>query len=133
MFDEDNLVWSDIEIIASISIELWEVIKKDLGYDATGPEVFNAVVRKQQQVNASSGPALVVTKQNGLDLEPVQDVEVFGSQITERAGQIEGTGFAPMDLSVLVPITFLNIEALKFQLKASALNDKVEDNPLSHM
>jgi hypothetical protein len=38
-FDGDNLSLSGTAILASISIELWESIEKDLGYDTTGPGV----------------------------------------------------------------------------------------------
>jgi hypothetical protein len=131
-FDEDNLAWSGSAILASIKIELWEAIEKDLGYDASGPEVFNAIVRKQQQVNSSSVRALVVTlSKMRLNDEPGQDVESFGNKVIEMSRRIEGTGSAPSDLSVLVATTFLNSEVLTFQLKASALHDKTDDDPSS--
>jgi hypothetical protein len=46
-FDGDSLAWSGSAILASIKIELREAIEKDIGYDATGPEVYNAVIQKR--------------------------------------------------------------------------------------
>jgi hypothetical protein len=66
-----------------------------------------------------------------LNIEAAQDIEMFGNNVIEMARQIDGTGSAPMDLSVLVAMTFLKSEVLTFQLKALALHDKVDNNPLA--
>jgi hypothetical protein len=106
----------------------------NLGYDATGPEVFNAVVQKQQQFNASLLRALVLSLSKiKLSIEPAQDVEAFGNQIREMARQIEGTGLVPNDLSLLVATAFLDSNILKFQLRALALHDKVDEYLSSQM
>jgi hypothetical protein len=63
------------------------------------------------------------------NVEPAQDVETFGNKVIEMAKIIEGTRSAPMDLLVLVATTCLNSEVLIFQLKASALYDKVDNDP----
>jgi hypothetical protein len=133
-FDGDNLAWSGTAILASISIDLWEAIEKDLGYDVTGPKVFDVVVRKQQQVNASLVRALVVSlSKMMLSIEPAQDVEVFGNQITKVARPIEGTGSAHNDISVLLATAFLDSDVLTFQLRASELHNIVNDDQSSQM
>ena len=38
-------------MLVSITLELWETIGKDFGCDASVPEVFCAIIQKQQQVN----------------------------------------------------------------------------------
>jgi hypothetical protein len=47
------------------------------------------------------------------------------------ARQIEGTVLALNDLSVLVAPAFLDSDVLTFQLRVSALHDKVDDDPSS--
>jgi hypothetical protein len=53
-YDLDNLKWSGKAILNSVSLPLWETIEKDLGVDASGPEVFAAVVYKLQQVSSAA-------------------------------------------------------------------------------
>ena len=53
-FDYDNLSWIGKCVLASIMLELWDTIEKDLGYDASIPEFFCAIIQKQQQVNSSA-------------------------------------------------------------------------------
>jgi hypothetical protein len=105
-----------------------------LGYDATGPEVFNVVVQKQQEVNASSVCAFVVSlSKMRLSIKPAQDVEAFSNWITEITRWIEGTGLAPHDLSELVVTAILDSNILTFQLRALVLFHKVDDDPSSQM
>jgi hypothetical protein len=99
-----------------------------------GPEVFNAVVQKQQEVNASSVCALVVSlSKMRLSIKPAQDVEAFSNWITEITRWIEGTGLAPHDLSELVVTAIFDSDILTFQLRASVLFHKVDDDPSSQM
>jgi hypothetical protein len=92
------------------------------------------VVQKQQQVNASSVGALIVSlSKMKLSIEPAQDVEVVGNWTTEVNRWIEGTGSVPNNLSVLVAPAFFDGNILKFQLNASVLHDKVDDDLSSRM
>ena len=95
-FDADNLYWSGRAVINSITLEFWETLEKDLPTDASGPEVFAAVVRKQQQLNAS-GLRMLVKQLEGMSLEkePGQDVDAFGNKVSEVARRISRGGNPP--------------------------------------
>jgi hypothetical protein len=58
-YDLDNLKWSGKAILNSVTLPLWETVKKDLGVDASGPKAFVAVVYKLQQVSSATVWALV--------------------------------------------------------------------------
>jgi hypothetical protein len=53
-YDLDNLKWSGKAILNSMSLPLWEIVERDLGVDASGPEAFAAVVYKLQQVSSAA-------------------------------------------------------------------------------
>jgi hypothetical protein len=131
-YDGDNLKWSGKAILSSITLALWETVEKDLGVDASGPEAFASVISKLQQVNSAAIRSLVdELKSLSLIKEPGQDVEIFGGRVIELCRRITGTGLAPTDLGVLAAATFLNCDVLSFKLKAIAIHDMVDDNPLS--
>ena len=129
-FDADNLYWSGRAVINSITLEFWETLEKDLPTDASGPEVFAAVVRKQQQLNAS-GLRMLVKQLEGMSLEkePGQDVDAFGNKVSEVARRISRGGNPPEDLSVLVARAFLKSDVEVFCLKANGIFDEVDDDP----
>jgi hypothetical protein len=78
-YNSDNLKWSGKAILNSTTLPLWEIVKKDLGVDASGPKAFAAVVHKLQQVGSTAVCALVNELKNiSLQKEPGQDVEIFG-------------------------------------------------------
>ena len=52
-YDLTNLRWLAAAVRDSLNIKLWNSIEKDLGYDATGPEIFIAAVQQFQLTNAS--------------------------------------------------------------------------------
>lgn len=53
-YDLDNLKWSGKAILNSVLLPLWEMVKKDLGVDASGPEAIAVVVYKLQQVSSAA-------------------------------------------------------------------------------
>ena len=57
--DTDNLRWSGKAIVASVTLELWEGLKKTLGTDPTGPEAFFTVIGKLQHTNSAASQTLV--------------------------------------------------------------------------
>ena len=57
-FAHNNISWVGKSVLTSITIEIWENIKKDLRYDASVSEVFCTIIQKQQQVNSSAVCAL---------------------------------------------------------------------------
>ena len=59
----DNITWRRKALLESITLEIWDTIKKDLGYNATGPKVFCAIIQKQQLVNSSDVCTLVQASQ----------------------------------------------------------------------
>jgi len=102
-YDLSNLSWSGKALLNSIDLDLWSEIEKELSYDASGPEVFSAIISRMQQTNSSSVRKLV-DELEGLKLtqEPAQNVETFANKVLEKAKRIEGTGLAPRDLGALV-------------------------------
>jgi len=53
-YDLDNLVWSGAAMRASVSLKLWTLVEKDVSYDASGPEIFIAVLQKLQMLTVSA-------------------------------------------------------------------------------
>jgi hypothetical protein len=80
-YDLDNLKWSGKAILNSVTLPLWETVKKDLNVDASGPKAFAAVVYKLQQVSSPAVCTLVDELKNlSLLKERRQDVEIFGGK-----------------------------------------------------
>ena len=129
-FDEDNLIWSGKAVLNSISLDMWESIEKSLPPYPSGPEVFGAVIRKKQYLNASSVRKMVDQLQ-GMKLisEPGQNVNTFANKILELANRIEGSGGAPADLALIVAGTFLGGTVQAFELKVLGLHDRLDEDP----
>jgi hypothetical protein len=129
-YDMDNLMWSGKAIMNSLALDLWETIEKDIGVQAGGPIAYAAVVGKIQQVSASSVRSLV-TKLKVMNLikEPGQNVETFGTKVTEMTRRITGSGSSPLDLTSIVASTFLECDVLAFKMKALSIHDLVDNNP----
>jgi hypothetical protein len=112
-FDIDNLNWSAAAILNSLTIEMWQRIEKGLPENASGPEVFMAVVAVQQQSNTASIRMLTVNLQ-ALKLTNVagQDVEIHSGSVTEICRRIVGGGerLTPPDLPSLVVRTYMDCE-----------------------
>ena len=81
-YNLDNLKWSGKAMINSISQYLWQCIEKEVGYSATGPEIFVSVVEKTQQISDAS-LRIMVEKLRELKLknEPAQDCDTFAIKI----------------------------------------------------
>ena len=104
--------------------------KKNLGYGASGPEVFCTITQKQQHANSSSIRAIVQALQKTrLTYEPGQDVENFGNNMAKIACRTCRIGSAPIDLSTLFTTTYINCEVLALELKDKGLHDLVDRNP----
>jgi hypothetical protein len=120
-YDLDNLKWSEKVILNSVTLSLWETVKKDLVVDASGPKSFSrTVVYKLQQV--SSTPVCVLVdelKDLSLLKEPGQDVEIFGGQVVKLCHHISGTRSAVANLVVHAAATFLECDVLAFKLVES--------------
>ena len=131
-WDHDNLNWSKKGILASIDLEMQEMVEKDLRFGASGVEVLSAVILKQQQVTATSVRVLV-NELEALTLsdQPGQDVELFGNLVIDKARRIEGTGFGPPDLAVLVAKTFVSSDSLSFNIEANSYHSRVDKDPKS--
>ena len=128
-YDLDNLKWSGKAIMQSISLELWETIKKDLDCNPSGPEAFAAVVYKLQEVNLDA-VCLLIEEIQALKLinEPGQDVNIFGGQVIELCRRISSTGFAPDDIGVLAATCFLKCDVLAFKLKSIWIHYQADIN-----
>ena len=47
-FECNNLAWGGKDVLVSIKLDIWETIKKYLGYNASSPDFFCAVIQKKQ-------------------------------------------------------------------------------------
>ena len=131
-YDMDNLRWSGKALLASIDLELWSRIEKDLplGGDVTGPEVLSVIVLHLQQINSSSVRQLVRELEKlKLKDEPGQNVLTFGDKILEVARRIDGTGMAPKDLTLVVASRFLDCDSFLFKIEASRTHREVDCEP----
>ena len=80
----------------SISLELWKSIEKGTGYEASGPQIFAAVIDKLQQVTDAAIRVMVENlRKMKLKEEPAQNCESFKDKIYDIAQQIEGSGRPP--------------------------------------
>ena len=131
-YDLDNLRWSGKALLASIDLELWSRIEKDLplGGDVTGPEVLSVIVLHLQQINSASVRQLVRELEKlKLKNEPGQNVLSFGDKVLEIARRIDGTGMAPKDLTLVVASRFLECDSFPFKIEASRTHREVDCEP----
>ena len=109
-FDKDNLQMSGTMIRHSLDIDMLKKLENDVPAQATGPEVFAAVVNIHQALS-SSAVRVLVTQLQALKLakEPAENVESFADKVSEIAKRIQGTGpdTCPQDLPTLVYECFL--------------------------
>ena len=107
-FDCNNLAWIGKAVLASIILDLCETVEKYLRYDASVPEVFCAIIQKQQHVNSSVVFMLVQALQKMRPTDELgKDVEKFGNKISEMARFISGAGSAHIDISALLSTAFI--------------------------
>jgi hypothetical protein len=126
-YELDNLKWSGKAILNSMTLPLWETVKKDLGVDASGPESFAAVVYKLQQASSAAVCTLVdELKALSLLKEPGQDVEIFGGRVVELCHRISGS--APANPIILAAAMLLECDILAFKLEAISIHDEVNED-----
>ena len=105
-------------MLASITLELWDTIKKYLGYNNSGTEVFYDIIQKQQQVNYFAVCALVQSLQKmRLTEETGKDIETSDNKMAEMARRICRTGSSIIELSTLVDTAFIACEFLALHMK----------------
>ena len=61
--------------------------------------------------------------------EPRQDVKNCGNKMTEMAPRINGTLYAPINISVLIATAFIKYEVLELYLNYTGLYDLFDSNP----
>ena len=96
-------------MLASITLKFWDTIEKYLRYDASCPKVFCSTIQNHQQVNSSAICALFrAFKKIRLTDKLGQDVETFGNKMDEISRWFIGIGSAPIYLSTLIFIAFID-------------------------
>ena len=118
MFDKDNLQMSGTMIRHSLDIDMLKKVENDVPAQATGPEVFAAVVNIHQALSSSAVRVLVAQLQAlKLGKEPAENVESFADKVTDIAKRIQGTGpdTCPQDLHTLVYECFIGSSTSIFQ------------------
>ena len=131
-FDLENLLWSGMMIKNSISVRLWEELEANLNYEASGPEIFIAVMERFQH-NSSSAVRTLVKQLTEMKLvkEPGMNVDTFSMKISEVVRRIEGqkASSIPTDLSVIVIQCYLDTDVDEFKMEASGMFNKLDKNP----
>ena len=117
-FDKENLRMSGTMIRHSLDIDMLKKLESDVPAQATGPEVFAAVVNIHQALSSSAVRVLVAKLQAlKLSKEPAENVESFADKVSDIAKRIQGTGpeTCPHDLHTLVYECFIGSSTQIFQ------------------
>jgi hypothetical protein len=126
-FDEQNLKMSGKMLLDSLDLDMLLKVKNDLPGDATGPEVFAAVIGQHQSLNTSAVRVLTEQLQKlQLSKEPAEDVEAFSQKVLDIAQRIRGAGptTCPADLPTLVYECYQHCSTSLFSLDVSNLLSK---------
>jgi hypothetical protein len=129
-YDETNLLWSGKAIVNSVSMQLWSQFEQDLSLDASGPEVFMAVVHKKQVTTSTTTRTLIRELEDmKLTNVPGHNVIEHARAVVDKGKTIAGTGNAPSDLSTLIVRSFMGTDELPFELEAATAYNKLDRDP----
>ena len=123
-YDERNLYMSGQMLLASLDLEMLKKTERDTNPDASGPEVFAAVINIHQSLNTSAVRVLTEQLQKmKLAKEPAENVETFSEKVLDIAKRIRGAGpsTCPQDLPTLVYECFQESTTPVFALEATEL------------
>ena len=123
-YDERNLYMSGQALLASLDLEMLKKAERDTNPDATGPEVFAAVINIHQSLNSSAVRVLTEQLQKmKLTKEAAENVETFSEKVLDVAKRIRGAGptTCPQDLPTLVYECFQESTTPVFALEATEL------------
>jgi hypothetical protein len=126
-FDVQNLTMSGKMLLDSLDLDMLLKVKNDLPADATGPQVFAAVIGQHQSLNTSAVRILTEQLQKlHLSKEPAEDVEAFSQKVLDIAKRIRGAGpkTCPADLPTLVYECYQHCSTQQFSLDVSSLLSK---------
>ena len=110
-YDLQNLKYSAIYILASLTNKFCLEIVNSVGLDATGIEVLLAVTKSKLHVAVSLQRTLIAELEK-LDISQIECENVPNSncKIRDLCESIEQAGLAPMDLNQLVMKVFVNTQ-----------------------
>ena len=104
-YDLENLQMSGKMLKASLKIDMLKKVDQETSANATGPEVYAAVVNLHQSLGSSAVRQLTEQLQQlKLVKEPAENVTIFGDKVLDLALRIQGSGplTCPHDLGTLV-------------------------------
>ena len=114
-FDLQNLKTSSQAVLNNVDTDVWTRIEKSLAHDASGPQMFAAMLDHKQQVNTRVVRALMKELDTmSLKSEPRQNIEIFANKVHNLAMRIQGCGNPSDDLPSLVVKSFLDCLYLRF-------------------
>ena len=123
-YDDENLRMSAKMLLASLDLEMLKKIESDVPKDATGPEVFAAIVNNHQSLSSSAVRGLT-DRLRALKLvkEPAENVETFTVKVMDIAKRIQGTGPAscPNDLAQLIYECYNDCSTRMFESRVTEL------------
>ena len=104
-FDERNLYMSGQMLLASLDLEMLKKTERDIKPDASGPEIFAAVINIHHSLSSSAVRVLLMQLQKmRLAKEAAENVETFSEKVLDVAKRIRGAGpsTCPADLAKIV-------------------------------
>lgn len=104
-YDLENMQMSGKMLKASLEIDLLKKVEREVPGNASGPEVYAAVIYLHQSLGSSAVRQLTEELQQlKLSKEPAENVSVFADKVLDLAQRIQGAGplTCPHDLGTLV-------------------------------
>ena len=126
-FDIENLELTGKYIMNSLTVDLWNIIEKEVGANVDEPTALHAIVQQAQVSTASMVQKLTgQLKEMSLKHEPGQNVVNFSAKITTIAWKIGGSIISVPNLNCLVIAPYLNCGVEQFCLFAIQLHAEAD-------
>jgi hypothetical protein len=123
-YDEQNLMMSGKMLLASLDLDMLKKTEREVSSNASGPEVFAAVINLHQALNSSAVRMLTEQLQKlKLTKEPGENVSTFSDKVLDIAKRIQGAGpiTCPRDLPHLVYECFQGCSTPVFAMEATTM------------
>jgi hypothetical protein len=92
-YDIENLELSAIFILNSLDIEMMRIIRAQVTEDASGPEVFAAVINYHQSLHEKAVERIIYKmSQLSITKEPAENVDTFSNKVLKYGKHIEAIG-----------------------------------------
>ena len=130
-YDIENLQMSGKMLKASLELDMLKKVERETPANASGPEVYAAVVNLHQSLGSSAVRQLTEQLQQlKLSKEPAENVTIFGDKVLDLALRIQGAGplTCPHDLGTLVYECFKGCTTSEFASEVTDFCKKSNKN-----